>query len=55
MDELMKKYEHLNEEMKRRIKSFISSKGIMDTNSPNMFKRKLMNLEKQIEALIQMG
>lgn len=55
MDELMKKYEHLNEEMKRRIKSFISSKGIMDIKSPNMVKRKFMNLEKQIDAMIQMG
>lgn len=55
MEELMKKYDHLSEEMKRRIKTFIASKGIVDPRNSDQFKRMMINLERKINTMIQLG
>ena len=53
MEELLKKYEHLDDATKRKIKTFVSSKGLTASNNSVHYKQNLENLENQIDAMLK--
>ena len=55
MEELMKKFAHLDEATRRRIKNFVSSKGLISEKNKRDYNRIMQNLEHQIHKILREG
>lgn len=52
MEELLKKYDHLDEKVKKRIKNYVKSKNLQSSRSLKDYKNILRSLESQINQII---